>query len=177
MAKPVVDPVKAREQFQKDLDAMRVGPKDGVQRQQLMQKNFGRADYRSNRWRAELPEHQTLDDALDPSFWTSQADELMRPAHKGRGDIIEIWKPDASQFAELLVVETGKGFVRTVLLRSEKPDDVAAPEASPLSLKWNIGSRSHDVVRKADGVVMRTGFQTKAAAVAWIADHMAKVAA
>lgn len=181
MATVQLDPVKAREQFDKDMAAMKIGPKgdaSGAQpKQRPLTADFGLAQFKSNRWRCDLREGQKIEDVLDPSFWANQADEIMRPLHKGRGDIIEVWKLDTCEFAELIVVETGKGFVRTVLLRAESVPDVNVADVSPLTTRWNVGVRAHEVIRRADGVVMQQGFQTKAAAVAWIADHAAKVAA
>ncbi|MCC6172070.1 MAG: hypothetical protein IT481_08580 [Gammaproteobacteria bacterium] len=187
MSKPVrhvVDPVRAAEQFKADLAAMQVGPKPGAdgkaagQRQQ--EKLFGVASYKFNRWSAELEEAQTLADALDPAFWAGQADKMMghdRSRPRGVGDIIELRKPDTGLYAELIVTEIGKGFVRVTLIARAEPEGAEAPEASPLTTKWNAGAKTHDVVRRADGQVLRAGFQTKASAVAWIAEHLAKVAA
>ncbi len=178
-SKTVLDPVKAREQFDKDLAAMKVGPRESIDaKQRPLTKDFGLATFKANRWRCNLGEGQTIQDARDPAFWTNQADEIMRPDHKGRGDIIEVWKADTCELAELLVVEVGKGYVRTVLLREASVSEVLIPDDSTLTTKWNPGLKTHQVARKADGVIVhQAGFQTKASALAWISDHIAKVAA
>ena len=189
MPKVMIDPIKAKEQFERDLAAMRVGPSDATAfpsseiKHRLLGKNFGLSSFKFNRWSAELEEAQTLDDALDPTFWANHVETIQqdktggaRKLH-GRGDIIEVRKLDSGLYAELLVVETGRGYVRTVLVREAKLPEVSAPEESPLTTRWNVGNRCHEVIRKADSVVMQGGFQTKAAAVAWIADHLGKMAA
>lgn len=183
MPQPLSDPIKAREKFNADLAFMAGGSgPDGKPKpikQRMNAKNFGLniGGFKRNRWFAELEEKQTLDDALDPTFWVAQADEIMRPAHKGLGDIIEIHKPDTGLYAELKVSETGKGFVKAVVVREAKPEEVVLPENSALTTKWNVGARSHDVIRAADKQVLASGFQTKAAAAVWIADHLKKMAA
>jgi hypothetical protein len=125
-----------------------------------------------------LTEAQTLEDALDPTFWSAQSEQIMRdPRTKGRGDIIEVRKPDIGLYAKLLVVETSKGYVKTVLVETAKPVDVALPESGALATKWNVGTKTHDVIRRADNHVLQGGFQTKAAAAEWINKHLAAMAA
>lgn len=146
----------------------------------MMDKNFGLSEFKSRRWRAELTEAQTVADTGDPTFWRHQADKIIghdKLAAKGRGDIIEIYKPDTSEYVELLVVEIGNGFVKTRLISHSKPEDVALSDESPLIIKWNVGKRCHEVVRKADGNAMSSGFQTKLGAAEWIEKHLKAMAA
>jgi hypothetical protein len=186
MSKPIrarqVDPVKATEQFKADLAAMQVGPKDGkgAIQQRQHDKNFGLGSFKFNRWSAELDEAQTLEQALEPTFWTGQVDTIMgqdKSKPRGRGDIIEVRKADSGLYAELLVIEIGKGFVKVKLIARAEPEAVEVPAKSALTTRWNAGAKTHDVIRKADGQVMRGGFQTKATAAAWIADHIKAMAA
>ena len=94
-----------------------------------------------------------------------------------RGDVLEAFKPDTGEYAKFVVTEAGQGFIKLGRIEAFTPAEVAAPEDSALTTKWNVGKRAHDVIRKADGFVMATNFQTKEGAVAWIADHQKKVAA
>lgn len=151
-----------------------------VKRSKMLVKNFGVASFRYNRWAADLEEGQTLEDAMHPEFWAHQADGVMghdKTNPKGVGDIIEVRKPDISLFAELLIVEIGKGYIRTELLRERAPASVEVADESPLGTKWNVGKRQHEVVRKSDNEVLKSGFQTKQAAVDWIEKHTMAVAA
>jgi hypothetical protein len=139
---------------------------------------FGVAEFKFRRWSAELTEEQSIEDALKPEFWANQADKLMGhdPANpKGRGDIIEIRKLDTGLYAELIVRSIGKGFIRCDVIRAQEPDAAVEAEDAPLKTKWNVGKRMHDVVRD-DGQVMAGNFQTKELAVAWINDHLGKMA-
>jgi len=144
----------------------------------LLDRNFGELSFKFRRWSAELTPDQTLEDCLIPSFWKSQAQTIMghdKSNPKGRGDIIEVRKPDTGTYAELLVIEVGPGFIRVRPLKAYDPPAVQEQATSPLTTRWNFGRKMHEVVRKADGVVMAQGFQTKDAAVAWISETMKKM--
>lgn len=146
----------------------------------LNERNFGELSFKFRRWSAELSEDQTIEDALSPEFWKNIATALVGydKAHpKGRGDIIEVRKPDTGLYAELIVTEVGRGFVRVRPIKAYEPPKVEAAAASPLTTKWNIGNKTHDVIRKSDGQVMATNFQTKESAVKWIDDHLFKMKA
>lgn len=178
------DPIQSRKQFEADLAAMKVGrTEDGpavAPKQRIRSSVFGVQSYMFTRWSAELTEAQTIEDALDPTFWADIAHKIIgedKAKPKGRGDIIEVRKLDTGLYAELLIVETGPGFIRTQVIRSAEQASVDIPEKSPLGTKWNVGTKRHDVVRKADGVVLAGNFQTKSAAAAWITDHLKKLAA
>lgn len=141
----------------------------------LLARYFGEVSFKFRRWSAELTPDQTLEDALVPEFWKSQAEVIRghdKENPKGRGDIIEVRKPDTGMYAELLVLEVGPGFIRTKPLKSYDPEVVEAAENSVMTTKWNFGKRMHEVVRKSDGTVMATNFQTKDAAVKWINESM-----
>ena len=153
---------------------------DDVKPARALDRSFGLVEFKFRRWSVELEENQTLDDTLDPKFWTNQAAKIMGHTEndpKGRGDIIEVRKMDSGLYAELFVTEVGKGFIKVVLVRAAEAPKVDVPEGSPLTTKWNVGKRSHDVVRVSDNQVMATGFQTKPSAVSWINDHMKAMAA
>lgn len=137
----------------------------------LLDRNFGEISFKFRRWSAELAPDQNLEDTFHPEFFKTQAQHIAghdKANPKGRGDIIEVRKPDTGLYAELLVTEVGPGYVRVQPIKAYEPATVVEDVESPLSTKWNFGKKVHDVVRKSDGVVMQTGFQTKTAAVAWI---------
>ena len=91
---------------------------------------------------------------------------------KGRGDIIEVRKPDPGLYAELLVTEVGTGFVRVRPIKAYEPAQVDVKSESPMTTKWNFGKKVHEVIRKSDGAVMAGNFQSKESAVAWIENYM-----
>lgn len=181
MIKQPIDRVKANEQFQRDLDAMNVGktPAQAAVQQRVKPQNFKLdvTGYAFNQWSALLEENQTIEDALEPPFWAGEVDQVMRAATKGLGDIIVVRKLSESSYAKLLIVETGKGYIRTIKVEEARPPVAEVPENTGLTTRWNVGKSCHEVVRAADKQMMATGFQTKDKAIAWIVDHTKKVAA
>lgn len=143
------------------------------------ERSFGVASFKYNRWSLDLAEAHTLEDALnDTSLWSNIVNQIAgHDKTKGRGDVVEVRKADTGLYAELLIVEIGPGYVKAEPIRAYEPKVPEVPEGVPFVTKWNVGKRTHDVVRKADGQVMVGGFQTKVKAIEWITDHMSKMAA
>lgn len=143
-------------------------------------KNFAGAAFRYNEWAADLDENQEMDDVFNPRFWVDQAATLMgfdKTQPKGLMDIIHVRKRDAMQYAKLMVVEIGAGYIKTVLIEAAAARPVTLPETSALAIKWNPARKAHDVIRRADNVVLSGGYQTKDAAKAWIDQHTKAMAA
>ena len=144
----------------------------------LSERQFGEISFKFRRWSAELTQDQTIEDTLVPEFWKQAAATIIgydKANPKGRGDIIEVRKPDTGDYLELLVTEVGSGYVR---VRPIKVSTAPAAQENPdsaMTTKWNIGTKRHDVVRKSDGQVMAKDFQTKDSALAWIANFTQKL--
>lgn len=180
MPKVILDPVKQTEQFKADLAAMAAGqqrdPNMPVQKR-ILRKNFGPAGQHNNEWSAILEDDETIEDALSPKFWSGQAEAIRGHAKtKGLLDIIVVRKPSTLEIFRLLIVGIGDGYVQTRLLDQHVTQETAVPEGG-FSTRWNAGKKCHEVIRKADKALMASDFQTKEAAAAWIADHLAKMAA
>lgn len=143
--------------------------------------NFGPSGFKFTVWSYELQETDTQEDTLDPRFWRDVAAAVMgvdKINPNGRGNEIRCWKPDTSHLFYLVIVEIGPGYIKTKLIRDAGAEAVKPlPENSPLSVKWNPGKKSHDVIRAGDNTVLKAGFQTKQAAAEWIADHLKSMAA
>jgi hypothetical protein len=149
-------------------------------KRRMSARNFGISTFKFNRWSAELTEEQSLEDALKPEFWVDLASQVMGhdPANpKGRGDIIEVRKLDTGLYAELIITEVNKAYLKVRMQHKDQPAVAEVAEGSPLTTKWNVGKRTHDVIRKADGQVLASGFQAKEKAIEWIEDHLRKMAA
>jgi hypothetical protein len=149
-------------------------------KRRMSARNFGISTFKFNRWSAELTEEQSLEDALKPEFWVDLAPQVIGhdPTNlKGRGDIIELRKLDTGLYAELIITEVNKAYLKVRLQHKDQPPVAEVSEASPLATKWNVGKRMHDVIRKADGQVLAAGFQSKEKAIEWIDDHLRKMAA
>lgn len=138
----------------------------------------------SNIFRVDLPEHQSFDDCLDPTFWMHVVTKVAgdnKENLRGVGDKIVVFKRDTMSLREYMISGIGEGFIK--LIEAAKYDSPVAPElpaTSPLQTRWNVGKRGHEVIREeAAGIVtvMAGPFQTKPEAVGWINDHLKKMAA
>ncbi len=143
---------------------------DEVKKPKFSARDFGVASFKRNEWRLDLTEAHALSDVENSRLW---GDILGKVA---RGDTVEAFKADSGEWARYVVTESGLGFIKLGKTESFTPAEVAIPDG-PLEVKWNVGKRSFDVKRGADGFVMSGGFQTKSAAAAWIMDHNKKMAA
>lgn len=144
-------------------------------KRRLLARNFGPAAFRYNRWCADLEDGQSIDEVMEGAFWVDQAPHLMghdEKNPKGIGDIIEVRQRSTGLYAEFIVREIGKGFIKVERLRMAEPAPVVIAENAPLTTRWNVGKSSHEVIRQSDKQVMATGFQTRARAAEWIADHL-----
>jgi hypothetical protein len=187
----ILDPKEQLQKFEDDLAKMNVGPKaateagsvpgaDPAVRQRMLDKNFALnvAGFKFNSWSALLEESQTIEHALDPKFWSDQVGKII--GHNkagGRGDIIEVRKLSTGLYAQLSIVEIAVGYVRVELIRGAEPSQAEVAEDCPLTTRWNAGAKTHEVIRKGDNAVLQGGFQTKNGAVAWLLDHINKMAA
>lgn len=133
-------------------------------------RDFGVAEFKRTVHHLTLTEAQAIADVSNPRLWGDLLGKMVR------GDVLEAFKPDTGDFAKFIVCESGPGFIRLGQIESYEPATIEVPDGA-LGTKWNVGKRSHDVIRLADNFVMASGFQTKDTAVAWIADHAKKVAA
>lgn len=142
--------------------------------------NFGRSDFKFNRWSLELLESETIESVMDSVSWKDILHILMgqdKTSPGGRGDFIEVRKMDTGLYAEFLVLEIGAGFVKLAPIRAFEPKVEEVADSAPLTTKWNVGKRAHDVIRKSDNTVMKSGFQSKGAAIDWINEHLKAMAA
>lgn len=153
---------------------------DDTKHGKLAERAFGVASFKYNRWAADLSEDQTIEDAMRPEFWSSNAAKIMghdRANSKGIGDIIEVRKRSTGLYAEFHVADVGHGYIKLDLLRENVRTEPALSGESPFDTRWNVGRRSHEVIRKFDRQVMATDFNTRSAAINWITDHMKAMAA
>jgi hypothetical protein len=95
-----------------------------------------------------------------------------------RGDIIIVFPEDNSFYAQFLVVEVGKQFVKVVKtplcfeLKDEDASSINMPEGYSIKLR---GPRKWSVLRGT--VVIKEDVATRSAAEAWFSDHLKAMAA
>lgn len=122
------------------------------------------------------------DELFEPSFWAHVASEKqIRPF-----DIFEIRPDEGTYFAELLVVEAERNFVRVLEIRYV--DLTKAKKSAPINadngfvVQWAGPHDKFRVVRPAkkpgeSNAVMKAGFADKDSAQAWLAENRKSLAA
>ena len=138
-------------------------------------KNFN-ADHsglKSTIWTHDLDEHESFQDCLDYNNYS----RVMASRTPQQGDFVIARNHDRSNVVQHLVLATDKAWLKLrPFLECVRPD-VIVPETSSLSVKWNVGKRKYDVIRKSDNAVLHAGFSLKEDAVKWIDEHTKLMAA
>lgn len=143
-----------------------------------LDKDFGVASYKRNEWRLNLSDEFSFESLQNSSFLANQVDKV-RGHNKqgGRGDIVEVFKESTEEYGRFIITAIGDGYIKMRQIEGVKAPEVSQAEDSPLTTRWNPGKRGHEVIRAEDKIVMAGPFQTKDVAVAWINDHLKKMAA
>lgn len=134
--------------------------------------NFQTSEYAFARYSAVLPVGWTLDDVLDPDAWAQIAYKLDKnkitndPARVGA--IIEVRTEDHAFYAELYVRAVRNMALDVQAIRYERLGPKEEVQTAGFDVRWNVGRRGFDVVRKADGVIVADGLPKKEDAYAWI---------
>lgn len=141
---------------------------------------FKPADHYNNNWSAALEDSQSLEDALNPAFWSHNA-RFMRA-----GDMIRLIPERGDYYAQLIVINAGKAFAQVKLLAYvpllpgaegyEEDTSVPLPLEMPLIddlyVDWKGPAVRYSVIRRTDGERIRDHFQTKEEAEQWMRDHV-----
>lgn len=114
----------------------------------------------------------TLEEILRPEYWANVASRLNvnRPDDfKHVPDVIRVCPADSSWYAELLVVNAGALAARVVLKEHIEIAKIAAAAVKvPTGYKIeHRGKGGWRVTRVSDGAVLKDGFESEAAAVAF----------
>lgn len=114
------------------------------------------AEHYRTRYAAIVDDGTTADDLQRPEFWCHVANKLRQM------DVIEVLAEDSSYFAELLVLKTGIGFAKVLLLRKVDLEEHAPEEDGGIvAVQWKGPHRKHAVIRKSDGEILKDSFATK----------------
>lgn len=136
--------------------------------------SFRLAETGHNRWCAELPPEADIADVFRPEFWAHHSNGGVRGAQPG--DVIEVRNHDHTFYGELYIRAVNSGWFRVEAIRMVNLGPALKwPEDAPLQMKWNPSSRSYDVVRTTDGVVVSRGYLLREMAIAWMKDHIEKM--
>ncbi|API59521.1 hypothetical protein BSL82_09530 [Tardibacter chloracetimidivorans] len=130
------------------------------------------AEHYRTRYAAVVDDGTTVEDLQRPEFWCHVAGRMRQM------DVIEVLSEDGSYFAELLVLKTGVGFAKVMLLRKVDLETPAADDdASLVQVQWKGPHRKHAVIRKSDGEILKDSFATKVDAETFARDYERTVTA
>lgn len=130
------------------------------------------SDYIFARFAIILPVGWILDDVLDPDAWAHVAHILDRnkitnePARVGT--LIEVRTEDHAFYAELYVRAVRDMALDVQVLQHVPLGPKVEKKSANFDVRWNVGKRGFDVVRKSDGAIVASGLPKKEDAYAWI---------
>lgn len=125
------------------------------------------ASYARNDWVVNAEDGTSIQDALDPMYWTHVAPKL-KPY-----DRIELRAETGEWIAELLVMGVDLTWARVVLLKHHDlmPDLEKAPEPQRHEVFWRGPQHKWSIRRLADQEVLQSGFGDKTLAYEWVKNH------
>ena len=125
-------------------------------------------------WRAEVDHGVTIDDLLDPVFWS----DVSGHCFQGKFNRVEITWKDGSQWAELLVVGYGPTWAKMVKLNYvvlNTPEGIKTVGGKDYEIKWSGPHSKFRIIRLADGEVIRDGFENKELAEVDLKEYVASL--
>lgn len=120
---------------------------------------------------ATVPAGTTPEQVLNPDYWAHVAARL-RPL-----DRIEVRPEDLSFLMDLVVVSANRLQARVVQLSLAttdpvQPEEMESPPDAEHEVKWGGVRARFRIIRLHDKSVVRDGFETKAAAEQYLAEHI-----
>jgi hypothetical protein len=126
------------------------------------------AEYQRNDWVGTAEQGTTIDDLLQPGYWSHKAQD-MKPY-----DRVEMRIDDGIWMVELLVLEVGRNWAKVKLLHEHRLTiaDIAQTQIAKLhKVEWKGPHLKHVVIRLSDDEIVKDGISSKVDAEQWIADH------
>jgi hypothetical protein len=114
----------------------------------------------------------TIEQLLEPAFWANVARNLQPRS------TVEVHWDDASQFAELYVLDAGRNWASVDVLRHHA--DLKRPNLKHLAEQYEVGFNGpvdrFRILRLSDREVIKAGFATEVDAHKFLADYKRKLA-
>ena len=120
------------------------------------------------------PLGHTVEDALHPEYWVHHAYKLKARAFTGEADragaLLRLRTEDHAHFAMLYVRAVHDKGLTVQLLGEPFQLGTKAKESPSFEVRWNVGKRGFDVIRKSDREIVADGAKlpTRELADAWI---------
>ncbi len=134
----------------------------------LTRQGFKLREYANNSWRVIADRGVTVERLTDHDFWSIVSTDL-QPF-----DTIHVVAADRSYYAELLVVDCGRGYAAVELLLHKPlaPLLTITDRLPPgFELKYAGPESQWQAIRLCDGVVIGTGFANRDACLQHLLDH------
>lgn len=120
------------------------------------------------------PVGHTVDDALHPEYWVHHAYKLKARAFTGEADrtgaLLRLRTEDHAHYALLYVRAVHDKGLTVQLLGEPFVLGRQAKETPSFDIRWNVGKRGFDIIRKSDREIVSDGSKnpTRELAEAWI---------
>jgi hypothetical protein len=132
------------------------------------------AEQTRNVYTAVVESGTNLNHIQEPSFWA----HVSGPKNIRPMDRIEVMPEDGSYWAELLVLNAGPMFAKVHLMRHYEIGEVGTAAVSDaFAVAWKGPMRQHAVIRVKDNAIMQDKFNSKEAALGWLAENAKNMAA
>jgi len=121
-----------------------------------------------------MPVGHTVDDALKPEYWALHAHKMMRPQFNSgpdwSGAIIYLRTEDHAFYAQLYVRAVRQASLEVQLIGEPTIFGPANVDTAGYEVRWNVGKRGFDVIRKSDRMLVVGGdkMRTREDAQEWI---------
>lgn len=134
----------------------------------LVEARLGLVEHRRQDWVAIAQESHTIEDVLDPIYWSYVASKFTQY------DRVEVRQETGEWIVDLIMVEVGRNFARAFV--AAKHDLRAVELGTPAEVvKYKVerkgDHRKWCVIRIADSAMIQEGMLTKALADEWLLNH------
>lgn len=116
---------------------------------------FQPSDFARTTYVATVEQGTTLEEVMEPAFW-SYVQHQIRPYDK-----IEVRADDGSFYAELLVIGTARGAVKTALLIKTDLNTKIEAKGELYECKYKGPHKKWCVIRITDGLMVEEGIELK----------------
>lgn len=133
----------------------------------LMPARMQLAEHARQDWVATAEEGTTIEDVLDPQYWSHMAAQ-MQPM-----DRIDVRVDTSEWLLELLVIQVGRNWARCAVLHQHDltPPSEADAVASGFEVKWGGPLNKWRVIRLSDREVLSMKHDNREAAADWLRQY------
>lgn len=133
----------------------------------LNPQRMGLAEHLRQQWMVNAEEGTTVEDVLDPQYWSHMAAQL-QPY-----DRVDVLLETGDWLMELLVINRGRNWAQVHVLHKYDLEQRSEtmPAAQKHRIEWKGPKHKHAVIRLADSQMIQDGFSSREEAGVWLANH------